>query len=103
MIDDSDNDPQDDRPILNATTELEFCRLLRAVWLRSHLTLGQAKLKTGISRSQIHGLTRKDRSRLPRLRVQVEALTAACGLSPDEVSMVLALWDQLHKSPTSKG
>ncbi len=101
MIGQSDQEAQDDRLVLSAGTELEFCQLLRVIWLRSHLTLGQAKLKTGIPRSQIHGLTRRSRSRLPRIRAQVEALVSACGLSTDEAATVLTLWDRLHKSPTS--
>jgi hypothetical protein len=87
--------------VLSAASRVEFCHLLRVIWLRSGLTLGQAKIKTGISRSQISGLTRKDRSRLPRIRSQVEDLVVACGLSPDEVATVLHLWDRLRQFPTS--
>lgn len=97
----SDKETTETQLILHATTELEFCEMLRAIWLRSHLTLGQAKVKTGIPRSQIHNLTKKGRSRLPRKRPQVAALVTACGLSDCEVVVVLTLWDQLGESPTS--
>ena len=101
MIDPVDKKVEGCQLVLRATTELEFCQLLRVIWLRSLLTLGQAKCKTRISRSQIYNLTRMGRSRLPRFRDQVEVLATACGLSADEVVIVLTLWDRLHRSPAS--
>ncbi|MGW4521323.1 helix-turn-helix domain-containing protein [Amycolatopsis sp. NPDC004378] len=87
---------------LEVYTEREFCALLRAVWKNSGLTLGQAAIKTGIRRSQIHGLTREGRSRLPRLRTQVEALISACGLPVEEAEHILVSWDRLRKRDSNR-
>lgn len=87
---------------VEVANEKEFCQLIRAIWQQSGLTLGQAKIKTGIRRSQIHGLTRAERSRLPRIRTQVDALVSICGLTPAEVQRVLTIWDRLRARPARR-
>ena len=87
------------RPLLDselqATCEVGFTDLLRAIQVRSGLNPAQIAARTGLPRSQAYSLI--NRNKLPTKPDQVRAFITICGLPDPQVQRVMALWAELRE------